>query len=337
MKKSKFIKIGIKVLITKLFNIQKPVSVTLSVTNNCNSSCIYCGYKNREHLDLSTEEIKKIIDVVCKLGVERIGIWGGEPLIRKDIGQIIDYIISKGLYVTLDTNGYLIKDKLEIIKKVNHIIVSFDGLEECHDINRGKNSYKRVFETIKFLSENQIKFSTITVLTKNNISKKNIDFILELSTKYHFSTTFQILHHNSKIGADYKAILPTDKEYKEILTYIYNKKKENKLIANSDNYFKYLLNWNNLRKVYSNEKTKIKCMESMSYFNIDTNGKLYPCSILIDDISGIDYNSKNPLKKIKKIKDKIGCNSCVCGCFVEYNNLFSLNISTVFQWIKNLL
>ena len=337
MKKTKLIKIALKILISKLFNKIIPISATLSVTNKCNSKCSYCGYRNRKQNDLSLKEIKIIIDTICKLGIERIGFWGGEPLIRKDIEQIIDYALSKDLYITLDTNGYLAKEKINTLKKVNHVIISFDGEKKCHDANRGPDTFEKAVNAIKLMHENRIKFSTITVLTKNNIHKENIDFILDLSKKYNFSTTFQILHHNSTIGQNNINILPTNEQYKKILRYIYDCKKNNNLIASSNNYFKYLLSWSDLHEGCSDKKTNIKCMSVNSYFNIDTDGKVYPCSVLIDEISGINYNSKNLIRDLKKLKESFNCKSCVCGCFVEYNNIFSLNISTIFQWFKNII
>ena len=337
MKITKLIKICIKILANKLFKTNIPVSATLSVTNRCNSKCSYCGYRKREQTDLSLQEIKKIIDTVCKLGAERMGFWGGEPLIRKDIEEIIDYALSKGLYITLDTNGYLAKENINVLKKVNHVIISLDGDKKYHDANRGTDTFEKVITAIKLLHENKIKFSTITVLTKNNIFKENIDFILSLSKKYNFSTTFQILHHNSTIGQNNTNILPSNEQYKDILKYIYDHKKSNNLIASSNNYFKYLLNWPNLHNICSEKETSIKCMAVNYYLNVDTDGKFYPCSVLIDGINGIDYKSKTLIKDLQKLKDKSNCKSCVCGCFVEYNNIFSLNLSTIFQWFKNII
>ncbi|MDD5021942.1 MAG: radical SAM protein, partial [Endomicrobiaceae bacterium] len=230
----KIINIARKVLAYNLFNKAIPVSATLSVTDRCNSRCTYCGFSIRNTKELSLDEIKSVIDVLCNLGVERLGLWGGEPLVREDIGDIVDYCKTKKLYLTMVTNGYLIGEKLDIIKKIDDVIVSFDGLEKYQDLNRGKNSYNKTISTIKLLADNKIKFFTITVLTKNNISNENIDYILELSKQYNFFTTFQILHHNDILSSDYKNILPAHDEYIEVLKYIHGKKKTNKNIASSN-------------------------------------------------------------------------------------------------------
>lgn len=332
----KIINIAGKVLAYNLFNKAIPVSATLSVTDRCNSKCTYCGFSIRNTRELSLAEIKSVIDVLCNLGVERLGLWGGEPLIREDIGDIVNYCKTKKLHVTMVTNGHLIGKKLDVIKKTDDVIVSFDGLEKYHDLNRGKNSYTKTIAAMKLLADNKIKFFTITVLTKNNISTENIDYILELSKQYNFFTTFQILHHNEILSSDYKNILPSHDEYIEVLKYIHGKKKINKNIASSNMYFDHLLKWENLHKVCVPENSKkIKCLAGKVYLNIDTDGYVYPCSILIGQMQGVKYDSENLLQKIQK--NKINCGDCVCGCYVEYNKLFSFNIATSYQWFKNLI
>jgi len=332
----KIINIARKVLEYKLFNKTVPVTATLSLTNRCNSRCSYCAIPIRNTKELSLTEIKSIIDVLCNLGIERLGLWGGEPLVREDIGDIVDYCRTKKLYITMVTNGYLIDKKLDIVKKIDDIIISFDGLIECHDKNREAGAHDKVLQSMRTLYDNKIKFFTITVLTKNNIRRENIDYILELSKKYNFFTTFQILHHNDTLGSDYKNILPSHDEYIEILKYIYGKKKINKNIASSDMYFQHLLSWNNLHNIYLPENgKKTKCLAGKLYLNVDTDGYVYPCSILIGAMKGVKYDSKNLLQEIQK--NKINCDDCVCACYVEYNKLFALNVAAVYQWFKNLI
>lgn len=332
----KIINIAGKVLAYNLFNKAIPVSATLSVTDRCNSKCTYCGFPIRNTKELSLTEIKSVIDVLCNLGIERLGLWGGEPLIREDIGDIVNYCKTKKLHLTMVTNGHLIGKKLDVIQKIDDVIVSFDGIKDCNDANRSEGSYDKTMHAMKLLADNKIKFFTITVLTKNNISKENIDYILELSKQYNFFTTFQILHHNEILSSDYKNILPSHDEYIEVLKYIHGKKKINKNIASSNMYFDHLLKWENLHKVCVPENSKkIKCLAGKVYLNIDTDGYVYPCSVLIGQMNGVKYDSENLLQEIQK--NKINCDDCVCGCYVEYNKLFSFNFVTIYQWFKNLV
>jgi MoaA/NifB/PqqE/SkfB family radical SAM enzyme len=117
-----------------------PFSVLLSITYKCQCDCVHCGiikYKNETEQELNFEQIKKIIFDLKRLGVLNVTLTGGEPLLRKDVFDIIRYISGQGLIVTLDTNGLLLD--MPVIKKLklsglNLLKVSIDSSEaDVHD------------------------------------------------------------------------------------------------------------------------------------------------------------------------------------------------------------
>ena len=84
-----------------------PDRVSLNVTLRCNLKCTMCTtcYDSPE---LSTEEIKSIIDQTAAWGVEVFNPLGGEPFMRGDIEDVLAYAVRRGFYVTVTTNGTLI-------------------------------------------------------------------------------------------------------------------------------------------------------------------------------------------------------------------------------------
>jgi cyclic pyranopterin phosphate synthase len=125
----------------------------ISVTDRCNLRCLYClpceGIPKLRHEDILTyEEILRIAGIAVKLGVEKIRLTGGEPLVRKDLCKIIPHLTGlTGLKdVALTTNGIYLKENLEKlktggIKRLNisldsfkreryQKITGFDGLEQ---------------------------------------------------------------------------------------------------------------------------------------------------------------------------------------------------------------
>src|SRR3989338_9511571 len=118
MRLKNIIKIGIGVLYARLLNRRTPLNVMLSVTNRCPSRCSYCNIPNRNQRELTTTQIFHLIDELRKNGTQRLGLWGGEPLLREDIGQIIDYAKEKGMFVTMDSNGYLVPEKTDKLKNL---------------------------------------------------------------------------------------------------------------------------------------------------------------------------------------------------------------------------
>jgi len=109
----------------------------VSLTDRCNLRCNYCmpleGDRKLKHRDiLRYEELLRIVRIAVKLGITKIRLTGGEPLIRKGIREFIPMLMSiKGLDdVSLTTNGVYLKENLEMLKEagIKRINVSLDSL-----------------------------------------------------------------------------------------------------------------------------------------------------------------------------------------------------------------
>lgn len=109
----------------------------ISITDACNLRCLYCmpnGYIAKHYNFLSKEEIKNIVVALSKLGVKRIRITGGEPLIREDILDIIKCINEvEGIEdIGITTNGILLSEKINYLVKngLKRVNMSLDTLKE---------------------------------------------------------------------------------------------------------------------------------------------------------------------------------------------------------------
>lgn len=122
----------------------------ISVTDRCNMRCIYCmppqGITHKHHSDiLSFEEIYKIVKAASSLGVDKVRITGGEPLVRKDLVSLIESLKTiDGLKdIALTTNGTYLKSSAPRLKKagLDRVNVSLDSLipERFEEITRGGN------------------------------------------------------------------------------------------------------------------------------------------------------------------------------------------------------
>ncbi|MCK5590454.1 MAG: radical SAM protein, partial [Candidatus Pacebacteria bacterium] len=240
MKTIQMLKMGCGVLSAKFLRKKFPLNVMLSITNRCMSQCRYCDIPNRNQRELSTDEVFSLIDQICSLGCQRFGIWGGEPLMRKDIEQVINYAKNKGLFVTMDSNGYLLPQRIHQLQNLDHLLLAFDGDQKAHELNRGSGSFQKVMRAIES-ANGKVPFWTITVLTKNNVG--SIDFILEQAGKYGFLATFQLLHHNDQLSSDYQHLLPSRHDCQSAIKKLISEKKKGAPIASSLNYLNHILNW----------------------------------------------------------------------------------------------
>jgi len=158
-------------------SVRLPKFIAWDCTRRCNLHCEHCGAsKESYNKELSTDEIKKVIDDISKIKRCFFGATGGEPFLRNDLLEVLSYAKSKGLGTGFASNGFLIsKEKAEEIKKtkVDSIQISLDGLEETHNkIRNNPKSFFRSIEAIKNLQEIKVPIlSVATTLTPNNFDE----------------------------------------------------------------------------------------------------------------------------------------------------------------------
>ena len=149
----------------------------ISVTDRCNLRCIYCMPEKGIHLMnhneiLRYEEIEAVVKESAALGINKIRLTGGEPLTRKNIENLIEKIsnINEIDHLSLTTNGTLLADKAETLKKagLNSINISLDTLdsERYEKITRGGN-IKDVLEGIESAIDNNFLIKLNMVVLKD--------------------------------------------------------------------------------------------------------------------------------------------------------------------------
>jgi radical SAM protein with 4Fe4S-binding SPASM domain len=170
--------------------------VILNCTNRCNLHCKHCCNNSgiNEKDILTTEKIKDIIDTISNHNPRTLLITGGEPLIRKDMIEILKYAREKFKgYIILNTNSLLINESNinEIINIVDQIAISLDGVDEkTTSIIRGKGVFTRAIKIIQFIkSKGFNKISASMTLTRDNA--KYCDQFKELCDKYDLHPVFR--------------------------------------------------------------------------------------------------------------------------------------------------
>ncbi|MBQ7568797.1 radical SAM protein [bacterium] len=325
-------KAGLGVIKGHFASIKGPLFVTLATNNSCQSHCKYCKIPKRQQRDMTTEEIFRLIDEISALGTLRLGIWGGEPLLRHDIVDIVRHAHEKGLYVTLDSNGYLLPEKREILDYLDHMILSIDGPEEAHDANREPGSWKKVMAAMDCRRPDKALW-TITVMTKNNIDTASLDWMLTQAEERNFIPTFQVLHHSEHFGIN-DPLRPEPEEYRKALRYLLDEKKKGRPVGNSVLCLENLINWPDYNKNTLPQAGKgwKHCWGGKFMVNVDPNGDLYPCSLLIGDVPAPNFLELGFAEAYRRITPP-PCQSCLATCFTEYNLLLSLDPRTILSWV----
>lgn len=172
----------------------------ISVTDLCNLRCKYCmpedGVEKMEHCDVLTiEEIIKIAKESANLGIKKVRITGGEPLVRKGIIQLIQGIsaIEEIEDIAMTTNGLLLKKYGKDLKKagLNRVNISIDSLDpdKYRKITRG-GDVKQVLEGIEEalrLGLTPIKLNTVIIGEEN---EEDIPKLMNLTKQYPIDVRF---------------------------------------------------------------------------------------------------------------------------------------------------
>ena len=157
----------------------------ISITEHCNLRCTYCmpaegiALTPKAHL-MTADEIVTIAKTFVDLGVTKIRLTGGEPLVRKDAKAIILRLGKLGVHLTLTTNGILVPDFISTFKEagIKSVNISIDSLvkEKFNQITR-RNYYDKVLENIDLLICEGFHVKLNIVLIKAFNDNEIIDFI----------------------------------------------------------------------------------------------------------------------------------------------------------------
>ena len=305
------------------FNIKTPLVVFWTITKRCNAKCIYCDCWRTFSKELTTKQVFRIIDDLSKHGTSRISITGGEPLLRSDIGDIINYIKKKNIFVSINSNGILIPREIKKIRKVNLIQLSFDGPKEVHNILRPEKTWDSVIDSMICCRREGIKFSINTTVVNQDF--KDIDFILKKAEEFRCYVNFQPLINLPYASSNIDEFLPSKLHIGKIFEYILFLKKKSIRILNSTKSLKYFLSWP--------EGKRMKCWAGILYCVIGCEGLIYICSMMENRQPFEDCLQYGFSKAFNKLQHPV-CTNCWCSSTLELNYIFSLNFSSIYNALK---
>jgi len=133
----------------------------ISITDRCNYRCVYCrtGNEGAQYADLKLDEYLRIVRVLVSLGIEKVRITGGEPLLRRGVIEFVRQLSAlrtgsgKDLDIAITTNGHLLAGMAQPLKDagLSRITVSMDAVdaEKFARITRVPHGYERVLAGIR--------------------------------------------------------------------------------------------------------------------------------------------------------------------------------------------
>lgn len=301
--------------------------LVLFVNNKCNGKCIICPiHKNEDYKSLNLDVIKRICKEAVELKTKIVAISGGEPLLHKNIFDIIHEFESHNIRVNLTSNGYLIdKDTALSLQRTNltSICISLESsIPEINDAIRGEGSFNNVMRAFENLKKwtNTIKICIGITITKKNLI--TIPNIVDLANKIQVdSIRLQIVRNSFEQEGlsnenfhELKIMKENIEDLKYVLSYFRKKAIKNNIRVESKDYINDIYH-----SILGNRKTR--CLAGESICAINYNGKISPCPNIKFNVSVKD-GLKKAWNSMEFVNFRCTKKNCISRCSDStYNNI----------------
>jgi radical SAM protein with 4Fe4S-binding SPASM domain len=159
----------------KAFDLGVPISVHMDVTYRCNERCVHCYLDHDDHGEMTTAEIKSVLDQLAEAGVFFLTFSGGEVFMRRDFFELLEHARRLLFNVKIKTNAVMIHEQeAQRIRAlgVDSIQISvYSHRPEVHDaITKLPHSFERTMKAIRFLRDQGLRVTIANVLMTANLS-----------------------------------------------------------------------------------------------------------------------------------------------------------------------
>ena len=268
----------------------------LSVTSRCNLNCIYCHNEGEINpgKELSVEEIERICKAFYDLGVQKIKITGGEPLVRKDIADIIS-VMPPFKDISLVTNGTLLLKKAFDLKEagLHRVNISLDTLrEDRYEFISGRKLLKNVIEGIYSACDAGLTPIKLNMVVLRGINDDEINDLIKFTSSFNKNNEIKvILQLIEVVGLPeyYFDLSQIEEKYKKIAEKVITRG----LHSRKQYIFK------NCAVEFVRPFHKEFCMHC-TRIRVTSDGKIKPCLLRNDNL--VDIRGLNGEELIKAIK-----------------------------------
>ncbi|TXT59808.1 MAG: hypothetical protein BAJALOKI3v1_1010005 [Promethearchaeota archaeon] len=311
-----------------------PLWTHLWVTRRCNLRCKYCYVSHEKYPEMNTIELKKAIKHIKeKLHCSFIALMGGEPTIRKDLPEIIQYMTDLNITSFLTTNGTLL-DERKIFQlcesDVDFIELSLDGMSPSPISEKTGQNLMNILEIlIKYTKTYDVGLSINMVITKQNY--KELYELIRLVSGEPISITTGLyipdLQDEKNILDDPFAFISSEDliNLDGFVNRIINLKNKGAFLAMDDSYYKKWVPFMRelLKRPPQKPKKLWKCKAGKNFLEIDCDGRIRYCSYLNqlvdEDLTIIDLDLSYYHQLGSRFKNMLKrCNNrCLSNCFYQ--------------------
>jgi mycofactocin radical SAM maturase len=255
-----------------------PICLTWELSYACNLACVHClsSSGRRDPRELTTAECKGIIDELQRMQVFYVNIGGGEPTVRRDFWELLDYATAHDVGVKFSTNGSRITP--EIARRLAgsdyvDVQISLDGATaDVNDVVRGTGSYATAITAMERLAEAGMRdFKISVVVTRQNVTQ--LDDFKAIADRYGAQLRLTRLRPSGR-GADvWDELHPTAAQQRQLYDWL---QERGESVLTGDSFFHLAAYGDPLPGLNLCGAGRVVCL-------IDPIGDVYACPFAIHD------------------------------------------------------
>ena len=288
----------------------KPRTAIVLLNRRCNLRCQFCDHwKFRD--DLPVEAINAVIDQAHDVGVRTLVLTGGEPLLRRDLYEIIDRARSQELAVNVTTNGTLLTRRIRLLAAhpPHSISVSIDGLDETHDRLRGREgtATKAWAGIERLLAETDIAVNVYFVVTGLNVHE--LVPVYERAVALGAAFDFWPVNGHPELGIHDEQ---GREAYRKAVATVMAREPHRQEHAG---YYEYG------REYLEGRRDRVRCLGLVEQFGVDHRGRLVPCCVWGIEDMAVGSVLEQPLQELltslraREVREQIFKEGCLDRCF----------------------
>jgi MoaA/NifB/PqqE/SkfB family radical SAM enzyme len=281
MKNRDKLRIGAGILKAKVTGKPRPFFVQYSLLNSCNAACVYCNCPQREDPRVDRDTHLGILREFARLGAVRIKFLGGEPLLHHDVAELVQHVKTLGMRAAMVTNGFLVPQRMDVMRKLDEIVISIDGSEDAHDAQRGRGTWKRVMAAIEACAAERLDFFLSAVVTRDTMGE--IDWLIDTARRFGVMVNFQIPQFNPEMyGPGAKQWMPDPGDIRVVIAKIIAAKESNAPVLFSTRSYQRTLQWEDFSRERDDRPGQASpCTAGKYFLQLEPNGDIYPCVLQI--------------------------------------------------------
>lgn len=313
-----------RALEAKMKNDGRPFVLSHFITAHCMCRCASCLWKHNDWEEVPAAELKRFYREARDAGFVATALSGGEPFLRKDLGELTQFIKEEaGMPILLFTTGWFLTERMdEVLPHIAMLMISLDSAQaERHDRIRGlPGLFRRMVQGVKEVKQ---KYPDLSVQFNTCVQKgiaEEIDDLIRLAQELGVQISFDVIT-DFRHGAEGRHFTETNMglplaELRGVCEYLLARKREGAPILNSELYFRY----------FADGKPGYRCHFPKVCMGVDARGEIEYCLDLEHNVANLRDLPLAQIMELPRFKqlrrDAELCSSCSSPTMVDISHVW---------------